>query len=51
MTQKELDDTLAALDANRKKAEADPRWARAWLLKNGFIKKDGTLHPDYGGAP
>jgi hypothetical protein len=41
---------IRAIKANSKKLKASPETARAFLVKHGFITKDGKrLHPRYGG--
>lgn len=41
---------LRAIKAAAKKINATPEKARAFLVKTGFLTKDGKrLHPRYGG--
>jgi hypothetical protein len=45
----EVDRDIAAIDRAAKRILQSKKTAKAWLVKHGFITKDGNLTKRYGG--
>ncbi|MBI2497020.1 MAG: hypothetical protein HYV75_03550 [Opitutae bacterium] len=46
-SEKQVQNEIRAMKQTGKRINATPAKAKAFLLKHGFITKDGRLHPRY----